>query len=85
MSTFGRSNLDKPSNETVKTGTSIIIFSDQNAWNCPAQMATAVLQNTNDSHMVHDEKLARAQAPKLPSESYLVMLGILQDYLWIPN
>ncbi len=48
-----------------------------------AQMAAAVVRNTNDSKLAREEKLARDQVPKLPSEMYNV--AILQEYIQIPD
>jgi hypothetical protein len=50
-----------------------------------AQIAAAVIQNTNDSRIAHEEKAACAAAPLLPSEKYMAMIGILQEYLQIPD
>jgi hypothetical protein len=44
-------------------------------------MAVAVTQSTNDTRQAREEKKARAQEPKLPSEKFTVTLGILQEYL----
>jgi hypothetical protein len=49
------------------------------------QMAAAVLQNTNDTRIARDEKLARAEASKLPSDKYTGTINILLEYLQIPD
>jgi hypothetical protein len=49
------------------------------------QMAAAVLQNTNETRIARDEKLARAEAPKLPSDKYTGTINILLEYLQIPD
>jgi hypothetical protein len=54
---------------------------DQSLENVMAQMAAAVVQNTNDNRVAREEKVARDQMPKLPSEKYTLTLGILQEYL----
>jgi len=50
-----------------------------------SKMVTAVLQNTNENHLAQDEKRARDQAPKLPSDHYTSTLNILLEYLRIPD
>ena len=49
------------------------------------QMAAAVLHNTNENRIARDEKLARAEAPKLPSDKYTGTISILLEYLQIPD
>jgi hypothetical protein len=50
-----------------------------------SQMAAAVLQNTNNNRLARDEKLAREQTPKLPSDKYTFTLNILLEYLEIAD
>ncbi len=49
------------------------------------QMAVAVTQQTNDTRVVREQKLADAAAPKLPSEKFTITLVILQEYLETPD
>jgi hypothetical protein len=49
------------------------------------QMAVAVTQQTNDTRQAREQKLADAAAPKLPSDKFTLTLGILQEYLEIPD
>jgi hypothetical protein len=49
------------------------------------QMAAAVTQNTNESRRVHEEKVAQATEPALPSKKYKAMLHILLEFLEVPN
>jgi hypothetical protein len=58
---------------------------DQSLENVLAQMAAAVVQNTNDNWVAREEKAAQDQTPKLPSEKYTLTLGILQEYLEIAD
>jgi hypothetical protein len=48
-------------------------------------MAAAVMQNTNDSHVTHEQKAAQAAAQKLPSDKFMIMLPVLQEYLNIAD
>jgi hypothetical protein len=49
------------------------------------QMAAAVTQNTNDSRMAREEKQARLNEPKLPSDRFNRTLNILLNYLDTPE
>jgi hypothetical protein len=49
------------------------------------QMAAAVTQNTNENRLAHDEKAARKNTPKLPSDKYEHTLPILLDFLQIQD
>jgi hypothetical protein len=49
------------------------------------QMAVAVTQQTNDSRAAREQKLADSVTPKLPSDKFTITLGILQEYLEIPD
>ena len=48
-------------------------------------MAAAVMQNTNDSHVTHEQKAEQAAAQKLPSDKIMIMLPVLQEYLNIAD
>jgi hypothetical protein len=48
-------------------------------------MATAVTQNTNDHRLAREEKAARREEPKLPSDRFTVTLNILQEYLQVAD
>jgi hypothetical protein len=49
------------------------------------QMAAAVTMNTNDNRIAREEKAAKQNELKLPSDRFTVTLGILQGYLEINN
>jgi hypothetical protein len=49
------------------------------------QMAVAITQNTADNCHAREEKAAREQDAKLPSEKYTATIGILQEYLLQPD
>jgi hypothetical protein len=49
------------------------------------QMAVAVTQQTNDSRVAREQKLAEAEAQKLPSDKFTITLNILQEYLEIAD
>jgi hypothetical protein len=48
-------------------------------------MAAAVTQNTNDQRLAREEKAAKQEEPKLPSDRFNVTLHILQEYLQIAD
>jgi len=45
-----------------------------------AQMAAAVVQNTNEAKVARETKLAQATAQKLPSNKFTILLPVLQEY-----
>jgi hypothetical protein len=49
------------------------------------QMAVAVTQQTNDTRVAREQKLAAAEEPKLPSDKFTITLNILQEYLEIAD
>jgi hypothetical protein len=55
-------------------------FNRLKTWNW-LLIAAAFTQNTNNNHLAHEEKVARAAEPKLPSDKFTVTLGILLEYL----
>jgi hypothetical protein len=48
-------------------------------------MAAAVTQNTNDQRLAREEKAAKQDEPKLPSDRFNVTIHILQEYLKIAD
>ena len=50
-----------------------------------AQMAAAVVQNTNEAKVARETKLAQATAQKLPSDKFTILLPVLQEYLTIAD
>jgi len=49
------------------------------------QMVAAVMQSTNDTHLAREEKHARTNEPKLPSDIFNRTLHILLNYLELPD
>jgi hypothetical protein len=49
------------------------------------QMAAAVTLNTNENRTAREQKAARQQEPKLPSDRFTVTLSILQGFLEIED
>jgi hypothetical protein len=49
------------------------------------QMVAAVMQSTNDTHLAREEKHARTNEPKLPSDIFNRTSHILLNYLELPD
>jgi len=49
------------------------------------QMAAAVTQSTNNNRLAREEKAARANEPKLPSDKFMRTLPILLQYLKVAD
>jgi hypothetical protein len=50
-----------------------------------AQMAAAIITQTNDQRQVHEQRLADEQEAKLPSTRFTVTLPVLMEYLQIDD